>query len=54
MMALPNVRFTVLPPFFKTSTYFMYAFVLEKTRRLVGQKFCLAIPLVFMRSSNDE
>jgi len=45
MMALQNVRPTVLPPFFKTSTYFMYAFVLEKMRRLVGRNFCLAIPL---------
>jgi len=43
MMALQKVRSTVLLPFFKTSTYFMYAFVLEKPRRLVVRKFCLAI-----------
>jgi len=28
---------------FKISTYHMYAFILEKTLRLVGRNFCLAI-----------
>ena len=41
-MALQKVRPTVLQRFFKTLACHMYAFVLEKTLRLVEQKFCLA------------
>ena len=47
MMASQKVHPTALPPFFKTSTYPMYAFALEKTRRLVGQNFLLSQPISF-------
>jgi len=43
MMASKKVRPTVLQRFFKTLTYPMYAFVLEKPLRLVVRNFCLAI-----------
>ena len=41
-MASQKVRPTALQRFFKTSTYNMYAFVLEKSLRLVGQFFLLS------------
>ena len=55
MMALQKVRPMALPPLFKTLTYFMYAFVLEKTRRLVGRNFCLAILslVLFLRAHHE-
>ena len=46
MMALQKVRPTALQWFFKTLTYNPYAFTLEKTLRLVGRNFCLAIPYI--------
>jgi len=42
-MASQRVRTQVLQHFFETSTYGMYAFALEKSRRLVGWIMCLAI-----------
>ncbi len=48
MMALQKVRSMALPPL-------MYAFVLEKTRRLVGRNFCLAILFLafFLRAHHE-
>jgi len=43
-MASQKVRPTVLRRFFRTSTYYMYAFAPEKTPGLVERNFCLAIP----------
>lgn len=42
-MASQKVRPAVLPFFFRTLTYMMYAFTPEKLRRLAGRNFCLAI-----------
>jgi demethoxyubiquinone hydroxylase (CLK1/Coq7/Cat5 family) len=42
-MASQKVRPTALRRFFKTSTYLMYAFALEKPPSLVGRNFCLAM-----------
>ncbi len=46
-MASQKVRPTALRCFFKTSTYHMYAFALEKTPSLVVRNFCLAISYIF-------
>jgi hypothetical protein len=43
MMASQKVRPPALQRFFRTSTYYMYAFTPEKPLRLVGRSFCLAI-----------
>ncbi len=54
MMALQKVRPTVLPSFFKTSTYFMYAFILEKKSPPCRTKFLLSHSISFLRSLDDE
>jgi len=51
LMASQKVRPTVLQRFFKTLTYSMYAFVLEKPLRLVERNFCLAIGFIFVSAS---
>jgi hypothetical protein len=43
MMALQKIRPTALQRFFRTLTYCVYVFSPEKTLRLVGRNFCLAI-----------
>ncbi len=43
LLASQKVHPTTLQRFFRTSTYYMYAFTPEKPLRLVGRNFCLAI-----------
>ena len=52
LMASQKVRSPAMQRFFKTLTYNMYAFVLEKPLRLVGRNFCLAISFDFARPSS--
>jgi hypothetical protein len=52
LMASQKVRPTALRRFFRTSTYYMYAFAPEKPPSLVGRNFCLAIVRVFAKASN--